>query len=185
METTAPSILNEETPKAPEGAPEKYTDWKLPEGMEFVEGQREAVETLFKDSNLNQETGQKFLDFYHENIKKAQANLIDFYVKKQDEWRAEIKNDPTIGPRVNEIKANFSRALDATVGAEKAAAFKQIMDYTGAGNSPAFVRVMDVWSKMLTEGKHVEGGQPSPAGQRLSGQPRPTAAQAMYPNLPT
>jgi hypothetical protein len=153
--------------------------------MEFQEGQREAVEKLFKESNIPQEAGQKLLDFYHENIKKAQDGLVDFYIKKQDEWRAEIKNDPKIGPRINEIKANFSRALDATVPPEMAAAFKEAMDYTGAGNNPAFVRVIDTWTKMLTEGKHVEGSQPSPAGQRLSGQPRPSAAQAMYPNLPT
>src|SRR6266436_1907210 len=56
-EGTTPSVLNEDAPKAPEGAPEKYTDWKLPEGMEFAEGQKEAVETLFKDSNITQENG--------------------------------------------------------------------------------------------------------------------------------
>ena len=152
--------------------------------MEFADGQREVVEKLFKDINISQSNGQRLLDYYHENLNKANSSLVDFYTKKQDEWREQIKNDPTLGPRVNEIKQNFSRALDATVSPEIASAFKEAMDYTGAGNHPAFVKVMDAWAKMLTEGRHVGGGSPSPAGQRQTGT-RPSMAQAMYPTLPS
>jgi hypothetical protein len=56
------------------------------------------------------------------------------------------------------------------------------MDYTGAGNNPAFIRAFFKLAERLVEGSHVTGKGPVQVRQDgTSG--RPSAAAAMYPNL--
>jgi hypothetical protein len=58
------------------------------------------------------------------------------------------------------------------------------MDYTGAGNNPAFIKAFWKMAQALTEGGHVAGTGPAPIGQKPPGAAeRPTAAKALYPNL--
>src|SRR6516164_9164013 len=56
------SLINEESP--PQGAPEKYEDFKTPEG--FVLDQEAAGEfgALAKKGNLSQSFAQELVDFY-------------------------------------------------------------------------------------------------------------------------
>src|SRR5262245_3138783 len=61
-----------ETP--PEGAPEKYEAFKLPEGYEFDKDSLTSAQALFKELNLPQASAQKLVDMYVKNgVEAAEA----------------------------------------------------------------------------------------------------------------
>lgn len=183
-----PSLLNDgKKEEAPAGAPEKYEAFKMPEGYEWnEEGGKEVVET-FKKLNLNQDQAQSLVDLYNKNILAATEGPVNFWLETQEKWVAEIKVDPDIGgPKLDSVvKPTISKAIDI-LGDKIAPAFREAMDFTGAGNNPAFVKGFFKFAQLLTEGQHVgSGGGPSEHGQNKPGAPSGTGARAMYPNLPS
>lgn len=180
------SVLNDKKDEKKEeakGAPEKYEDFKLPEGWELTEEAKTEATGLFKSLGLNQEQAQKLVDFHVKATQEAADAPLNLWQKQQNDWKNEITNDPKLGPRIAEIKANFSKMLDGLENPELATAFREAMDFTGAGNNPAFVRVMDALAKRLTEGGNVNAGKPSALSQQAPGQATGTGARALYPGL--
>jgi len=60
------------------------------------------------------------------------------------------------------------------------------MNTTGVGDHPAFVRALNKFGQLFGEGKFVNGGGPSPHGQKAPGAPdKPSPAQALFPKLPS
>lgn len=179
------SVLNQDDKKKDEaktGAPEKYEDFKLPDGVTLEGETLTAATTLFKELGLSQEAAQKLVDFHAKQITEAEEGPVKFWLKQQEDWKKEIAEDPKLGPRLPEIKTSFARMLDSIGDAELAKNFREAMDYTGAGNNPAFIRMMDKISSMFTEGKPVQGTKPAPV--REPGKAAGPGAAALYPNLP-
>jgi hypothetical protein len=145
---------------------------------------KEAID-IFKGLNLTQAQGQQLVDFYVKHTSESANAPYEAWNKMQDDWVKEVKADPELGPKLNEVKTTLSRAIDVVSGGDTklATAFRDAMDYTGAGNNPAFIRMFYKLAQMVTEGKHVAGGGPSPQGQTNKQQPM-SAAGAMYPTLP-
>jgi len=138
---------------------------------------------IFKELNLSQAQGQKLVDFYVKHTTASQNAPYETWNQMQEEWVKEVKADPHLGPRLNEVKTTISRAIAGLGDPNLAAQFREAMDYTGAGNNPAFIKTFYKLAQMVTEGKHVAGNGPSPAGQQQK-QTAVSAAGAMYPNLP-
>lgn len=164
--------------------PEKYEAFKVPEGFVLDEAVAAKAGELFKGLGLTQEAGQKLVDFYAEQAKTAAEEPYKAWADQQKEWKDEITktyNDTQLG----EIKSNFSKMLAATVDPTVAKEFREAMDFTGAGNHPAFVKLFDKLSKLLGEGGHFAGKNPSPEGQKRPGDAPRSAASAIYPNLPS
>ena len=174
------SLLNEDV-KAPdkaEGAPEKYEDFKVPEGYELDADVAKDATALFKELGLPQAAAQKLVDFYSAQSQQASEAPFKAWHETQEAWKTEIKADPEIGGKLDTVKTTIARAIDGLGDAKLAADFRQAMDYTGAGNNPAFIRAFYRLAAKVTEGSHVSG---QPQGSR----PRPvSAAAALYPNLP-
>lgn len=178
-----PSLLNEKGAKA-DGAPDKY-DFKLPEGFEMPEETSKEVNTMFKELNLTNDAGQKLLDYYAKKSQEASEAPFKLWQDTQEKWIKEVKNDPEIGSKMDEVKTTVSKAIDGLGDAKLATAFREAMDYTGAGNNPAFIKAFYKLAQKLTEGGHVSGNAPSKFGQVAPGtSEKPTAAKAIYPNLP-
>lgn len=160
--------------------PEKYEDWKLPEGFKLADGVGEKVNTLFKELGMSQESGQKLVDFYAANLKEAQDRPLKVWQDQQKAWQDEIKADPEIGGKLDHVRVTVSKAID-TLGPELAQPFREAMDVTGAGNHPAFIRAFYALAQKVTEPGPVRGRGPvevkSPTGAP------PTLASAMFPNL--
>lgn len=176
----APSILNKD---APAGAPEKYADFKLPDGFEVNAETMTAAQALFKESNLSQEQAQKFVDMWGEQVKSLIEAPTKVFEEMSTQWAADAMADPDIGPKLPQIKANIAAAFDAVGNPKLVGEFKTLMDVTGAGNHPAFIKVMAAWGKALGEGGHVTGRGPSPLGQKDPNKGPGSIAQALYPNL--
>lgn len=171
------------------GAPEKYGDFTLPEGYEFQPETLTEVSGLFKEMGLTQEQGQKLVDFYAKRSVEAYDKPFQQYQDTRAEWVKEAEAHPDLKGKLtgeaSPVKVTIAKMFDGFGDAKLTQDFKDAMNLTGAGDHPAFIRVMYKLAQMVTEGQHVSGGGPSKDGQRAPGtSDRPSAARAMYPNLP-
>ena len=181
---TPRSLINEED--SPQGAPEKYEDFKVPEGFALDTEAATEFNALAKAGNLSQSYSQKLVDFYIKLQQQMNNAPAEFYETKQNEWKSAINSDPEIGgSKWNGTRASIGRLFDSLGDAKMTDAFREAMDYTGAGNHPAVVKFLARVAARLTEGGPVRGGGPSQEGMIRPGEGRPSAAQAIYPNLPS
>ena len=177
-EADKPTLLNEPDKS---GAPASYTDFSVPDGYELDKDVAKEAGDLFKTMNLTQSQAQQLVNFYVSKTEEATQAPYKLWHETQEAWRNEIKADPEIGGKLDQVKSTIAKAIDGLCDAKLAAGFREAMDYTGAGNNPAFIRAFYRMAQKLTEGTHVAAGGPAqvnPPGQR------PSAAQALYPNLP-
>lgn len=183
---TSKTPSTEEGKEVPQGAPEKY-EFKAPEGMQLDEKALEAATPIFKELGLNNDQAQKLVDLYTVQTKAAADAPAQAFRELNDQWRGEVIKDPTIGNGKDGLAAPVSAAIGNAInslGAEQAAAFRDMLDKTGLGNNPTFIKGLYGMVKDAGEGRHVSGAGPSPEGQRSPGSPK-TAAQKMYPTLPS
>ena len=182
-----------DTPK-PEAKPtDGYTAFTAPEGYTLDPKAIEAVTPIFKELGLNQEQAQKLVEVHAKQMIDAAKAPQSTYETMRNDWVAKAKSDPDMAKAVNgdktgleAVKLDMGRALNALNDPTLAAEFKAAMDLTGAGDNPAFIKTFWKLSQFITEGKHVSGTGPSPHGQQAPGTTtRPSAAAALYPNLPS
>lgn len=174
------SLLNEGTkPAADVAAPEAYADFTLPDGFEANDEIMTEAKTVFKDLNLPQASAQRLVDMYAKVSQTAAEAPFKLWQDTQADWVSKVKADPEIGGKLDQVKATISKAIDGLGDSKLASDFREAMDYTGAGNNPAFIRAFYRLASKITEGSHVSG---APGGQ--TAKPR-SAASAMYPNLST
>ena len=170
------------------GAPEKYEDYKVPDGYTLDPEIKTEADALFKNSGLSQEQAQKFVDFYTAKTTEAFKAPFEAYQAVTDGWKTESENHADLKGKIGpgkEISIRISKFIDGIGDPQLAKDFREHMDITGAGNHQAFIRVLNYAAERLTEGQHVAGKGPSEAGQSRPGQAPKSAAQSMYPNLPS
>jgi hypothetical protein len=127
------------------------------------------------------------VDFYVAKTTESHNQPYEQYQETRQTWRSEINADPDIGgTKLNGVMVSISKLIDSFGDAKVADAFREAMDYTGAGDNPGVVKGLYALAKRLTEGGPVRGSGPSGEGQRQPGTPAaPTAAAALYPHLPS
>lgn len=180
-----PKSEGEEKPK-PEvtaGAPEKYEDFKLPEGYKFDDAALKDVTSLFKELGLSQEAGQKLVDHYAKNGLQAAEAPYKLWADTQKTWIKEIED--TYGSKADTMRTDINKAIDSAITSPKLnRAFREALDMTGAGSNPAMFEALSILAKPFIEGTIVKSGGPTKESQSNPSQPaRPSAAEAMYPHL--
>lgn len=178
-----PTLLNEGAKPAVEEAPSSYADFKVPEGFQLDAEAAKQAGTLFKEMNLSQAKAQKLIDFYVAKTTEAIQQPFDAWKATQERWIEEVKLDPQIGGKLDQVKSEVAKAIDGLGDPKLANDFRVAMDMTGAGNNPAFIRAFYQLALKVNEGKPVPAG--GPAAVRAPGQAPPSVAAAMYPNLPS
>lgn len=183
------ALLNKDAKKtdAPQGPPEKYEAFKVPDGYELDEATATEAQGLFKELGLSQDAAQKLVDFYSKKSIETTDSPFEAFKAARDEWRTSIVKDPTLGDGKDlktEVRATIGRAIDSLEPAI-AKEFREAMNFTGAGDHPGFVKAFYALAQRATEGKHISGKGPSPIGQQGPNAKPASAASAMYPNLPT
>lgn len=167
-------------------APEKYKDYKLPEGFTLDAEIKTKADALFKGMNLSQDQAQSLVDFYGEQITKIATAPVKAYQDLTTEWRKAAESHPDLKGKLGpgqEVNVRIAKALNGLGDPKLASDFRELMDLTGAGNNAAFIRVIDKFAQKLTEGTHVAGNGPTKASQSVPGQPAPSAAAAIWPGL--
>lgn len=173
------------TKPATTGAPEKYEAFTVPEGYTLDEKVNTEAGALFKELGLPQAQAQKLVDFYVAKNQEAIEAPFKAFADMVDGWKSELAK--TYGTKLDaggEHAVAVSKLLSHLGPAEQP--FREAMDQTGVGSHPAFVAAFIKLAGMLGEGTDVRGNNPSPLGQSKTGEAdRPSAAQAMYPHLPS
>ena len=182
------SLLNA-AGKAPEGAPEAYSDYTVPEGYTLdPEIKTEAVK-IFKGLNLTQAQAQQLVNFYTDKTLEALKAPFERFQETRKEWRATAESHPELRGKLSaggEVLTTISKALDSLGDPTLASGFRQAMDQTGVGDNPDFIRAFYRWSQRLTEETHFAGRGPAPQGQQRPGTADVrTPAQDLWPNLPS
>jgi hypothetical protein len=132
-------------------APEAYQPFTLPEGVEVDAGLLETFGPVAKEAGLNQEAAQKLVDWFGGQVKaqqeQAQATAA--------QWVDTVKKDPEVGgPQLAERLAVAAKGLEWAAGA-KAQEVRELLDATGLGNHPEFVRLFYRVGTAIAEDKPV------------------------------
>jgi hypothetical protein len=157
------------------GAPEKYGDFKLPEGVEVDKAMLEGFLPVAKELNLSQEQAQKLVDFQSQYVAHAAKAQQEAWDTMQADWVKAAKADKDIGgPAFNDSVGFAAKAIKQFGTAE----LKAALDATGVGNHPEFIRVFAKIGKAMSEDKfHVSNAEAPATPQSL--------AQRLFPNQGT
>lgn len=155
----------ENKPDKPEGAPEKYEAFKVPEGVSLDETAATEFGALAKELNLTQESAQKLVD-YQVKFQQAQKAKLDAIVKKEaEDWAAES---------LKEYKRE--ELADARRGFKSAPKeVQEMLAACGFDNHKAFIGFFATVGKSLKEDKFE-------TGKGKGGQVK-SAASIIYPEM--
>jgi len=158
--------------KQAQSAPEKYEDFKAPEGVVLDGEVVSEFQAVAKELNLSQENAQKVIDRLAPKIaQKTSAQINDAVAKARTEWGETSKTDKEFGgDKLTENLGVAKKALDAFGTPE----LRNLLNETGLGNHPEVVRFFYRAGKAINEDRLVTGGRPAGQGKD---DPR-----VMYPN---
>lgn len=146
-------------PKAqePQGAPESY-QFELPEGYELNAEVAGEFEAYARELNLSQDKAQATVSMGVKLVESAMAKQAEAYTQQVAAWREEVTNDKEIGgPALAENLSYAARVLDTY-----APDLRAVLDETGLGNHPAFVKAFVKIGKAISEDRLVGGAQQAP-----------------------
>ena len=129
----------------PEGAPEKYESFTLPEGLEADADKAAKFEELARKNNLSQEAAQDFVDqaaqLVQDTADKFAAGQRQMWLDKLADWHKEIKADPDFtGDKLQPSLGMVVSAIDEFAASPEDA--QALKDTVGISNHPAFLRMM-------------------------------------------
>lgn len=185
-ETTTTETKTDPAAKPEGGAPETYADFTAPEGYTIDKALIDKALPMFKEMGLTQEQAQQLISLQVEREIAAAKGPQEAYETLRSDWRKEVLADPTLGANgklLPEVSANIAKVVDS-LGPDMAKSFREVMDMTGVGDHPTFVRALNALAVNIAEGKHVTGKNPSPHGQTAPDAKPKSIANAMFPNLP-
>jgi hypothetical protein len=148
----------------PEVAPKvEYTDFKIPEGTKITQESLAHFKETMAERGFNQEEAQALLDMHIKDVQDAAQAPYKLWADTQNQWRTEAKNNPEYGgAKFDENMANVAKAIDAVYeGNPKGAqAFRDALNFTGAGNNPAVLSFLYNVSQAYMEGTPAPSGGP-------------------------
>lgn len=185
-ETKPESKAEGETKPEPQtGAPDKYSDFKLPDGYEFDPAARTSFETWAKKAGLSQELAQGAIDIWSDHAAKTAQAPYDLWANTQKDWHNQILDRFGGEEGANRMSADLNKAINNVLPPSLQKSFRSAMDFTGAGSNPDILEAMTILLKPHMEAKPIPRGNPSAEGQRDPGTPKGPVdiAAAMYPQL--
>lgn len=146
-----------------EGAPEKYAEFKLPEGMQIDQAVMTDFTALAKKHNLSQESAQDLVDFQAKMEKSRVDAAVAEFDKTAKAWRDETVKE--LGANFGAEEANVGRFLERFGSPE----LRALMTATRVGENKHLFTAMAKAGALLGEGKLPEGqngGGQKDAGSR-------------------
>ena len=149
----------------PTGAPEAYTDFTLPEGIDMDVGTLDAFKGLAKELNIPQEAAQKLIDLQTTLVAKQADAYQQAVVAQGQKWAAEVKNDPELGGE------NYNKSVASAIKVIQSfgdPALTELLNDSGLGNHPALFKFCHRISAAISEDKFVMPGSQSNAPKEMS-----------------
>lgn len=154
-----------------EGAPEKYADFKAPEGATLAPELVTEVGALAKELNLSQDKAQKVVELASKLASQGATAVTAEIKTVNDGWIAATKADAEFGgAKLAESLATAKAAMEATCTPQ----LRMLLDKSGLGNNAEVIRHFLKIAPAFAQDKHVTGGK-NPGGDR-------SAAKVLYPN---
>jgi hypothetical protein len=142
------------------GAPEKYEDFTVPEGIEQDPVAMEQFGEVAKDLNLSQDQAQKLVDLYTKTTTDYSNDAWKTWETVQDDWKGQARNDKEIGGTEFDASIGHAKAFIQQFGGS---GLKEALDITGAGNNPEIIRAFARAGKALADDSFHTGTQGGPA----------------------
>jgi len=156
--------------------PEKYDfkALKLPEGITLDTPLLGAVEPVFKELGLTQEAASKLVEAHAKAVAASEvareADFKTWMANQVKQHQATMRNEWGL-----QYDANLAVAQRGIARIMSPAA-KALLDETGLGNHPEFVKAFFQVGKMVSEDTPPAGGRPANSGK--------SAAEVLYGNPP-
>ncbi len=159
----------------PQGAPEEYAEFTMPEGVEFDAELGGDIKAIAKELNLTQDQAQKLADLGLKHGQKAASTQVEQLAKARETWANEAKADKEFGgEKFGENMATAKKAVDAYASS----ALKDLLNQTGLGNHPEMIRLFHKVGQAISEDRF-DGGRSAAQGSAQ------TAAERLYGNTKT
>ena len=153
----------------PEGAPEKYTDFKLPEGFAADPKLMDTFTATAKELGLSQAHAQKLVDLQAQNVKAEIDGRLAAFNTQVETWEKETRAH--YGADADKQFAVAARAMEQ-IGTPE---LKTLLDDSGLGSHPEVVKFFANAGGMLLEDQPVDG-------KRAGGEAASTAS-LMFPTM--
>lgn len=154
-----------------QGAPEKYADFKLPEGLTLDKGLADKFAASAKKLGLSQESAQELVTLQAENAAATLKAGLDSWNQTKEGWRNETIKE--LGANYEKELSYAAKALDRFGGPE----LRQLLSDTGLGEHKLLAKAFIAIGKQMSEPVHVEGER---AGVSSS---REDIARSMFPSM--
>ena len=143
-------------PSGAAGAPEKYADFKLLEGVTFKPEQVTKFSALAKELNLTQEAAQKLVDFQSESAKVYAQESLEGHKAMVKGWETETRK--RLGANFEAEMAVAAKARDQFGTPE----LRELLGTTGLANHPDVINFFIKVGKGMMEDGHVDGKGKTP-----------------------
>lgn len=135
--------------------PEKY-ELSMPEGWTVDEKALEAFTPIMKELGCSNEQAQKLADVFVKQVSARRSADIELLANEVKGWEEELRNDEEIGgTKLSENLSYTAKVLMKYGGPD----VRQLLDDTGLGSHPGFVRMMVKLGKAVSNDEWVDGTQ--------------------------
>lgn len=141
-----------------DGPPDEYADFELSEGTILDEEALGEFKDIAKELGLKQDGAQKVVAMAEKLSQKWAEGLQNHIVETRTAWRETVKADKELGgDALPENLATAKSALEAFGTPE----LKKMLDDTGVGDNPEFIRFALRVGKANREHDFVKAGKPA------------------------
>jgi hypothetical protein len=152
------------------GAPEKYTDFKLPEGLKFDDALLGKFSETAKGLGLSQEGAQKIVDLQAQSVKAEIDARLSGFNKQVSDWGEASKK--LFGTDFEKQFGLAAKAVERFGDAD----LKTLLRESGLGNHPAVIKAFNKIGALMSEDQPVDG--------RRAGGEAKTTAELMFDKMP-
>lgn len=140
-------------------APETY-DLKVPDGSPLDPSEVDKIAAFARSRGLSNEQAQVLLEQRHEGASELSRRQAETLTKYRNEWEQQVRNDPELGGEKFDATLKQTKLVMDRFAPE-GSKMREILNETGYGNHPEFVRFVASIGKAMSEDKPFSG---APAG---------------------
>lgn len=127
--------------------PVEYAPFELPEGFKFDDAKLAKTKETFNELGLSQEQAQKLINLHSETLQQYHDNSLSeqhrVFGEMRKSWQNEVMSDEQIGGSGHHTAMRaIARMRDMLVPEKDRVAFDTFLSITGAGDHPAFLKLL-------------------------------------------